>query len=202
MIEHPDEPQHLSQDVRRPQTRRALNIIGAALVVITVAILVHGLLTPAASAPANNAKPGAAAPLIGHYAPDITLLDLANNKVTLSSLRGKVVVLNFWYVACQPCRYEMPALEKAYERDNGAGLVVVGVDVVDDAQTASTFVQQLGVTYLIWRDVGQHAVFTYRVTDTPSTFFIDRNGVIRAKVVGPLDTATLSKDTASLLSKS
>jgi len=182
--------------------RRTINIIGAVVAVVVVAVLLKALLTPAASStPAANATPGPAAPEINHYAPNVTLLDLSNNSVALSTLRGKVVVFNFWYVACEPCRFEMPALEKAYLANRSKGLVVVGVDVVDDAQTISTFTQALGVTYPILRDVGQGAAVTYRVTATPSTFFIDRNGVIRYKVVGPLTTAQLNQDTTALLAQ-
>lgn len=191
-------PEQIVQQQRR--TRRTINVIGVVVAVVVVALLLKALLTPAASfTPAANATPGPAAPVINHYAPNVTLLDLSNNKVPLSSLRGKVVVFNFWYVACEPCRFEMPALEKAWLADQSKGLVVVGVDVVDDAQTISNFTQALGVTYPILRDVGQQVAVTYRVTATPSTFFIDRSGVIRYKVVGPLTSGELQQDTVALL---
>jgi len=204
MAEQPQQSQQTPERNAQQQRkmRRTINIIGAVVAVVVVAVLLKALLTPAASStPAANATPGPAAPEINHYAPNVTLLDLSNNSVALSTLRGKVVVFNFWYVACEPCRFEMPALEKAYLANRSKGLVVVGVDVVDDAQTISTFTQALGVTYPILRDVGQGAAVTYRVTATPSTFFIDRNGVIRYKVVGPLTTAQLNQDTTALLAQ-
>jgi peroxiredoxin len=177
-------------------------VAGALVAVASAAVLVWALLQPAQSGTATatgHNTPAAPAPLVGHYAPDTTLLDLHNNHVSLASLRGKVVVLNFWYVACPPCQTEMPALEKAYLADQGNGLVVVGVNVSDDAQTISSFLARLGITYPVWRDLGQRATVRYQLTDTPTSFFIDRQGVIRYKVVGPLDGPTLARDTAALL---
>lgn len=181
-----------------PRQIRTLIIVAAAAVV--VALLLKGLLTPAATtSPTAGATPGPAAPIVGHYAPNITVRDLSNNDVTLTSLRGKVVALNFWYVACEPCKYEMPALEKSYQQYRGQGFITLGVDVTDDPATMDTFIHELGVTYPVARDIDLRAATIYRITDTPSTFFIDRQGVVRYKVVGPLDTATLTTDVTTLL---
>jgi cytochrome c biogenesis protein CcmG, thiol:disulfide interchange protein DsbE len=167
----------------------------ATLGIGTIALLAWSLLTPPSTPRrvATGSTPLPAAPLVGHLAPDVTLLDLANNSVTLASLRGKVVVLNFWYAACEPCRYEMPLFERAYHADSSQGLVVLGVDIVDDAQTTSAFVAALGIDYPIVRDRGQRAVLTFRVTRTPTTFIIDQRGVIRAVVPGAItDESTLN----------
>jgi cytochrome c biogenesis protein CcmG, thiol:disulfide interchange protein DsbE len=179
-------------------------VITIVLVVATIAVLLRALLTP--SVPSSHgagtsATPGSAAPLVNHYAPEATLLDLHNNRVALSSWRGKVVVLNFWYVACAPCQYEMPALQQAYDAQYSKGLVVVGVNTSDDAVSITQFVKALGITYPILRDIGQRTTIEYRVADTPTSFFIDRHGVIRYKVIGPLDKATLNQETAALLSQ-
>ncbi len=167
-------------------------------VALALALLVRALLTPAPSTSLSG-TPGPAAPTIGHYAPDISLLDASGNRVKLSSLRGKVVVLNFWYATCEPCRREMPAFERAYEQNQKAGLVVVGVDVADDAQTMSTFASSIGITYPVFRDDQGHAMSAYQLRDTPSSFLIDRAGVIRYTIVGPADSDTLRQETAALL---
>lgn len=168
--------------------------------VATIVILVWALFTPApASTPGTT--PGAAAPQVGHYAPDAALLDLSNKSVRLSSLRGQVVVLNFWYVACEPCRYEMPALEKAYLANKAQGLVIVGVNTSDDAQTISDFTNQIGVTYPILRDLGERVTIQYKVIATPTTFVLDRHGVIRAKISGPLDKDAIAKYVTPLLTE-
>ncbi len=168
-------------------------VVIAVLVVATLALILKALLTPAAAGPASSQTPGPAAPLADHYAPDATLVDLSGNQVALSSLRGKVVVLNFWYAACEPCRLEMPALERYYQAHKDEGFVVIGANIVDDAQTTENFTKTIGVSYPVFRDPGQRAYNTYQVSKTPSSFIIDRNGVIRQVVVGPLDISSWIK---------
>jgi peroxiredoxin len=72
--------------------------------------------------------------------------------------------------------------------------VVLGVNAVDDAATAQQFAQQKGMTYPIMIDSGQYVASLYGITDTPTSFFIDRNGIIRATQVGPVDDNTLNKE--------
>lgn len=195
MTDPPPQPDTRTQRRLSPRTL----IIGA-VAIIVIALLLKGLLTPAPTRSGDvHATPGPAAPLAGHYAPAITVVDLSGNKVTLASLRGKVVALNFWYAACEPCKIEMPALQRSYDKYKGQGFVVVGVDVTDDAATASAFVRAVGITYPVVRDQSLQTVTAYNVTDTPSTFFIDRGGVIRTRVVGALDVSTLDSSVGSLL---
>lgn len=195
----PHDPVPSTSNTQRTQRlRRARGVIIALVVVVTAALLLKGLLTPA-TATTPSATVGAAAPEVNHYAPAFTVRDLANNDITLASLKGKVVALNFWYAACEPCKFEMPALEHTYEQYQSKGFVVLGVDVTDDPATMDTFIHSVGVTYPVARDTDLRAATDYRVTATPSTFFIDRNGVIRYKVVGALDTKTLQTDVGALM---
>jgi peroxiredoxin len=165
----------------------------------TLALIAKALLTPASSSASASQTPGAAAPLAGHYAPKAMLTDLSGNQVALSSLRGKVVILNFWYVACEPCRLEMPALERYYQAHKSEGFVVVGANIADDSQATRRFVATIGISYPIFRDLGQRAYTTYQVGKTPSSFFIDHDGVIRQIVAGPLDSAALDQTVKPLL---
>lgn len=182
--------------------RRTRFIIVGALAVITVGLLLKGLLTPTTQ---PTYKPGATplptSPTVGHLAPDITLRDLSNNPIRLSSLRGKVVALNFWYAACVPCRAEMPALEHAYEKYQAQGFVVLGVDTVDDPATLDVFIHDLGITYPVVRDVDLRAATIYRIVDTPSTIIIDRNGVISYRVVGAMQSSMFTTTIPALLAQ-
>jgi peroxiredoxin len=168
----------------------------ALLLVVRVLMLAHdAVLGPASQ---STSVP---APTVGHPAPSATFLDLQNHHVRLSSFRGKVVVLNFWYATCEPCLTEMPALQQAYAEDSSRGLVVLGADTSDDTPTAADFVRQHGITYPIVRDVGAHIAITFGVIGTPSSFVLDRHGIIRYKVVGPLDMKTLTADVNALLAQ-
>ncbi|MFI5273648.1 MAG: TlpA family protein disulfide reductase [Ktedonobacterales bacterium] len=183
-----------------PRRQWALRVVLVAVIVGSALILLHALLTPAPP-PAASATPGTAAPEVAHYAPNVTFSDLAGHPVQLTKWRGSVVVLNFWYVACEPCRLEMPALEREYVANRGAGLVVLGVNTADDASAITSFTSSLGVTYPIVRDPNLQVVTTYRVVATPMSFILDRQGVIRYRVVGPIDRTSLQNDVAALLAQ-
>ncbi len=191
---------------RRPaRATRRWRIVGGALAACTLAVLGWALLTPSRTAAPGtghaSGTPLPAAPQAGHLAPNVTLQDLTNHHVDISSLHGKVVILNFWYVGCAPCQYEMPLLERVYHANVGRGVVVVGVNVVDDAPTISAYINRLGVDYPILRDQDQRALVAYQITSTPTSFVIDRQGVIRDRLVGAItDTATLTSDLAPILS--
>lgn len=197
-------------DMSRAALRiRALQVVAGALIVAAIALLAHGLLTPTSptvkapghSTPGNVATATAAPadPLVGHYAPEVTMRDMRDKLTPLSSLRGSVVLLNFWYVSCPPCQIEMPTLERAYLAHQSQGFKVVGIDVVDDASTISAFTTRLGITYPMLRDIGERAVLAYQVRATPSSFLIDRDGVIRAVYTGPITTSTFQQQLTPLL---
>ena len=184
---------------RDTQRRAWIRGLVAVVIVASGAILLRALLTPAAPPPPITATPAAPAPELGHYAPNVTLTDLAGHSVQIAHWRGQIVVLNFWYVACQPCTLEMPALEREYLAEQGKGVVVVGVNTADDTGAIDDFLHQLGITYPIVRDPDLRAATAYKITDTPTTFILDRQGVIRYKVVGPIDHTALQQDVNALL---
>ena len=114
-------------------------------------------------------------------APHFTLPRLDQpGELSLASLRGKAVVLNFWASWCAPCRDEVPVLEKAWDRYRHRGVVVVGVDQQDLSSDALRFAKKYGMTYPLVRDGPGHVVAKYGLTGVPETFFVGRSG----KVVG------------------
>jgi cytochrome c biogenesis protein CcmG/thiol:disulfide interchange protein DsbE len=123
---------------------------------------------------------------IGSSAPDFSVQD-AERTVTLSQLRGQVVVLNFWATWCAPCVEEMPALVEMQRRmkDKGVTVLAVSVDVDDNAYRQ--FVKKHGVDLLTVRDGGQKANGLYGTFKFPETFVIDRKGIMRRKFIGPID---------------
>lgn len=129
----------------------------------------------------------APSPHEGFLAPDFTLDTLDGSKVTLSELRGKVVVINFWATWCLPCRVETPALEKSYEQYRDLGMVILGVNLTnqDLISEVNAFVQEFKLTYPILLDNdGRVSSTLYQVRGLPTTFFINREGVIRTVLVG------------------
>ncbi len=139
------------------------------------------------------------APYPQNAAPDFTLPRLNDTPLTLSDFRGKPTIVNFWATWCPPCRRELPALQTAYAaRSDRLGFVAV--DVKEDEGRVSSFAEELGLTFPIVFDLdGAISDVSYEVRGLPTTLFVDANGVVAARHIGPLDEATINSYLAPLL---
>ena len=139
-------------------------------------------------------------PFEGFLAPDIQLNTPDGQKVQLSDLRGKPVIINFWASWCPPCRVEMPALEKTYDHYKKDGLIVLGINssYQDDLSIALPFIQKNGLTFPILLDSNGIASLKFRVNALPTSFFIDAKGFIRKIVVGAMPEALLRSEMPAL----
>ncbi len=112
--------------------------------------------------------------------------------LSLASLRGKGVVLNFWASWCNPCKQETPMLEAASRRWGSRGLIVIGIDGSDDFKgDARAFMRKYGMTYPTVRDRQFSTVTHYGVGGYPETFFVNRRGKLVRHVAGPVDAEDL-----------
>lgn len=117
-------------------------------------------------------------------APDFTLKSLDGREITLSQLKGKVVVLDFWATWCAPCRESIPHLIQLYNNYRENGLELIGVDVdKGDAETVRRFVDSMNIPYPIVV-ASEEVVRNYRVSGIPATILIDKKGEIRGKIAG------------------
>lgn len=124
-------------------------------------------------------------------APIFTLPRLdENGELSLASLRGKAVVVNFWASWCKPCEEEAPLLERAWQRYRERGLVVVGVDAQDFGKDARRFARKNGMSYPLVRDGPGKTLGKYGVTGFPETFFVNRDG----KLVGERISGAVEED--------
>jgi len=132
--------------------------------------------------------PPGAAPELGRRAPDFTLPDLAGKPVRLADFQGKKAVLvNFWATWCPPCREEMPTLERlAKARRETLQVLGVNLDAVSQARVRA-FVRELGITFPILLDPELAVGKTYRVRGLPTSFVVDRDGVVRFREIGYRD---------------
>lgn len=134
------------------------------------------------------------APRRGFLAPDFTLQTTTGETIRLANLRGQAVLVNLWAAWCPPCRAEMPAIQKMYEEYKDQGFVVLAVNMTwqDDPAAVAPFVQKYGLTFPVLLEPSGAAARLYELRSLPSSFFIDRQGVIREVVIGgPMAEALL-----------
>jgi len=117
-------------------------------------------------------------------APDFTLTDLSGNRVSLRSLKGKVIFLNFWATWCVPCRQEMPTMEKLHREYKRDGLEVVVVNLRETKEEVLKFVNELSLTFTVLLDKDGKVSEEYGVWSLPLSYFINRKGEFVGKVIG------------------
>jgi cytochrome c biogenesis protein CcmG/thiol:disulfide interchange protein DsbE len=123
----------------------------------------------------------------GEPAPPLTLRRLdTTGTLSLASLRGKVVAINFWASWCGPCRDEAPLLERTWRENRAKGFVLLGVDANDSSGEARKFIRKHGLTYPIVHDAHGSMLGHWGVPGLPTTFVVDREGRVVAKVLGGL----------------
>lgn len=168
-----------------------------ALLVTALAVLVVSSCSrkpaPAAAVPVSTAALAVQVKAAGLDVPntelssiDFSLEALDGKTVALSSFRGKVVLLSFWATWCGPCKQEMPAMQKLYQKLKGKGLEVVAVDMMEDKATVSAFVRTSGYTFPVLLDktgeVGGNSLYAARAI--PTNYVIDKAGKIVGRKIG------------------
>jgi cytochrome c biogenesis protein CcmG, thiol:disulfide interchange protein DsbE len=176
-----------------PRGRRGLLVAIAVAAVLIVAGITAAVLittgedsTPASSSGRPSVEvvdPGSVE--VGQPAPDFVLPSLnGNGTVKLSELRGKPVVLNFWASWCHPCRQEFPLLADAYDEHGDDGLEIVGITFRDIASDSRDFAKDQGAQWTLARGEDDAVARAYGVRAVPQTFFIDKQGTVKARVFG------------------
>ncbi|MDP9335280.1 MAG: TlpA family protein disulfide reductase [Actinomycetota bacterium] len=165
-----------------------------------LALILRAYRTPAADTTTNGTAVTPEKAKIGSLAPDFTLPGLDGKPVTLSGLRGRVVVLTFFASWCHPCEQDMPILERAL-RDTGDRIAIVGVNYRDFPNDSRDFVRRLGVTFpvLIEDSTDNPVAARYDVHAMPDTLFIDANGRVRERLFGQTSRHDLESALNALL---
>jgi cytochrome c biogenesis protein CcmG/thiol:disulfide interchange protein DsbE len=162
--------------------RLGAQVMAVAVVVALLALLGWKLAQGDSEVTSELARGGAP------VAPAFTLERLnATGDLSLASLRGKTVVLNFWASWCGPCRDEMPLLQEGSKRWQGKNVVFVGIDAKDDRGYARAFLERYRVTYPNVYDGKGSMIGRYGVTGYPETYFIDADGKVRHRIAGPVE---------------
>lgn len=191
-------------------------VLAAILVTALVLVFVNtplarppepGLPTPGSGfVPVGDAIEGLR---VGDLAPELTgtvdgqtiqLTDLDGAPIRLADLRGQPVWLNFWATWCPPCQEETPVLRDVYEAHAADGLALVAISVQETtADDVRAYVQRYGLTYTVGFDATSAVFHTYKAFGLPTQFFLDRDGVIRHVVLGPVTRDQIEAILAPLL---
>ena len=129
---------------------------------------------------------GSRPPHVGSSAKDFTVQD-SDHQVSLNQFRGQVVIVNFWATWCPPCEQELPSLIDMQNRLRGRGVVVLGVSIDVDGDAYHRFVKQRGINFITVRDPERKIPDMYGTSGWPESYIVDRQGVLRRKIVGPIN---------------
>jgi peroxiredoxin len=154
-----------------------------AFVILMVLALILTVAGCASTGPTGNGTVGSR---VGDLAADFTLKDLDGQTVTLSSLLGRPVMINFWASWCSPCRSEMPDIQAVYlERlADSPSLVILSINLGEASATVRQFMADSFYTFPALLDSQKSVAIQYDVTSIPTTFFIDENGIIKERRLG------------------
>jgi peroxiredoxin len=152
--------------------------------------------------PGSTTSGAIPAPQKGFLAPDFALSTLEGDDVTLSDLRGKAMLLNFWATWCPPCRAEMPAMQRVYSDYDPDEFVILAVNNTqqDSMDAVDAFVLEQELSFPVLLDITGDVSGLYQVTSMPTSFFVDAEGIIREVVIGgPMSEALLRTRVERLL---
>ncbi len=141
----------------------------------------------------------AVSPQQGKVAPGFSLLSLTGETTTLNDYKGQVVLINLWATWCPPCKAEMPTLNAYYQANKDKGFVVLAVNDQEDATTVNNFIKTSRFTFPVLLDTQHQVLDTYNVRALPTTFIIDRDGVIRYVHMGEISRQQLEEIVGPLL---
>ncbi len=140
---------------------------------------------------------------VGRPAPDFVLQRPEGGTLRLSDLQGRPVLVNFWAHWCPPCRAEIPELVKAYSQHRAEGLIIIGVNLQESNKTVLDFASDWGMTFPIVIDREGELTQVWRlggpIKGIPSSYFVDKAGVIRAIFFGPMTERSLAERLAKIL---
>ncbi len=168
----------------------AMLFLGAGLVlagVATAALLIGS--RGEAQGDAVTVSPSA----VEYPAPELALTGLDGADHSLEDYRGQVVLVNNWATWCPPCKAEMPTLQSYFEAHQAEGFTLIAIEAGDPEADVRQFVQDYALTFPVWLDQGMRALDAFRNDNLPSSYVIDRDGVIRLAWTGAISAEMLEK---------
>ncbi len=174
--------QAIPQQKQSSAGKKVLLITGAVFLIGWVAVIAINMVSVESTELSGRKAPEFTLPLFDQFEQD---------ELTLSDLRGQVVVINFWASWCVECYKEAALLEQAWQDYKEHDVIFIGVDYLDTEKEALKYMQKYGITYPSGPDIGTRISQDYGITGVPETFFIDKDGNIAHVQIGPIEHAQL-----------
>lgn len=173
----------------RPPRRRLITLLVYGAIFSLLALLGWGLVR------VNSGQ------VDSGMAPDFTITSFEGETLTLSALRGQVVIINFWASWCPPCREEAAYLEATWRKYRDQGVIFIGIDYADAESKALAYIDEFDITYFNGPDIGTRISQDYRMDGVPETYFVAKNGELRGVHIGPLVPPQLDNKIDELLAE-
>ncbi len=186
--------------MRRPSSSLYLMLIGLGLMLAGAAAILL-LARPVSGSNASSEILTIPAE-VNYAAPELSLKDVQGTSSSLADLRGQVVLVNLWATWCPPCKEEMPTLQAYYEKHKDQNFVIVAINDGDPQQDVVKFVQDYRLTFPVWLDPTYDATDrAFNTSNLPSSFVIDREGVVRLRWVGGITATSLETYVTPLIAE-
>ena len=169
------------------------------LVVVAVVVLT-AMYVPSDFDQALHTYAGPAGQVVGTALPEAVVSNVEGGRIDLAAYKGRPVLVNLWATWCGPCRREMPALERLSKEQ--VGLTVVAIDQREDPAIVRSYLKRFGVTFAVGIDDSQQLGTDLHLIGLPSSFFVDRDGVIRDAVDGEMTYDVMNAKARTLLARS
>lgn len=134
-----------------------------------------------------------------YMAPELDLITLDGDPVSLADFRGSVVLVNLWATWCPPCRQEMPTLNAFYDRYKDQGFILIGIDQEEPREVVEPFVQEYGLTFPVWLDEDYLSEQAFKTVHLPSSYVIGRDGRVRLMWIGAISQENLEKSVPEII---
>jgi peroxiredoxin len=138
---------------------------------------------------------------VNYPAPALTLTGLDGQQASLADYQGQVILVNNWATWCPPCKAEMPTLQAYYADHRDQGFLLIGINAADPEEKVTQFVSDYRLTFPIWLDPQNMALEAFQNQSLPSSYVIDRQGLVRLAWTGEVSKAILEKYVTPLLEK-